>query len=61
MVYGRLVTGGVDVLEWFYSDADLSFVARPIGRDVERYFRWSCETPLGMATRALVLFGWRAA
>ena len=39
MVYGCLVTGGIDALEWFHRDVDLSFVARPTGRDVERYLR----------------------
>ncbi len=51
MVYGCRVAGGFAPLEWFHSGVDLSFVSRPIRRDVERYFRRSCGTPLGMGTR----------
>ena len=51
MVYGRLVTVGVADPEGFHSGVDLSFVARTTRRDVERYFRRACETPLGMGTR----------
>ena len=37
MVYGRHVAGGVATPKWFHSGVDISFVARPTGRDVERY------------------------
>ena len=51
MVNDFLVTGGVASLEWFQSGVYRFFVARPTDRDVKRYFRWSCGTPLGMETR----------
>ena len=38
MVYGRRVAGGVATPKWFHSGVDFSFVARPTGRGVERYF-----------------------
>jgi hypothetical protein len=38
MVYVRLVIGNIVALEWFYYGMDNSFVASPIGRDVESYF-----------------------
>ena len=50
IVYGRLVPGGVVADEWFHRGVDLSFVARPAGRDVKRDFRCSWGTPLGMGS-----------
>ena len=51
MVYGRRLAGGVAAPKWFYSGVDFSFVARPNGRDVERYFCRARGTPFGMGSR----------
>ena len=50
MVYGRRVAGDVATPKWFHNGVDLSFVAQPTGRDVERYFCRACGTPLGLAS-----------
>ena len=50
MVYHRLVPGGIAALEWFHRGVDLFSMARPVGRDVKRYFRYSWGTPLGMGS-----------
>ncbi len=50
MANGRMVTGGIVALEWFYRGAGLPFVARWIEWDVERYLRCSRGTPLGVGS-----------
>ena len=50
VVYGRHIAGGVATPKWFHSGVDLSFVTRPIGRDVEHFFCRACGTPLVMGS-----------
>jgi len=50
MVYGRRVAAGVATPKWFHSNVDISFVARPTWRDVERSFCRACGTPLVMGS-----------
>ena len=50
MVYGRRVSGGVATPKWFHSGVGLSFVTRPVGRDVQSYFCRTCRIPLGMGS-----------